>query len=161
MSDPTGAAHMRALARQLLDSEVFGDEQVRQSAAIAEPLLVVGPHREAHSWLVGLTQNDRLVALFQFLLDGTVMRYSTYQRRPGDLAHSPLARDWLDPESARARVAALARADEQVEGVWLTFDRNPDRLVWAATLRGGEGGRRTLFVAGDSVYEPPTSPTFG
>ena len=161
MSDSARAARMRALAQRLMDSGTFGDEQVRRSAAIAEPLLVVGPRREPHSWLVGLTQDDRLVALFQFLLDGTVMRYSTYQRRAGDLTQCPLARDWLDAESARTRAAARQRADENVEDVWLTFDRSPERLVWAATLRSREGGGRTLFVAGDSVYEPPTSSAFG
>ncbi len=161
MTDSAGAARMRALTRRLLDSETFGDEQVRRSAAIAAPLLVVGPHREPHSWFVGLTQDDRLVALFQFLLDGTVMRYSTYQRRAGDLTQSPLARDWLDAEAARTRAAARQRAGEKVEDVWLTFDRSPDRLVWAATLRSREGDGRTLFVAGDSVYEPPSSAAFG
>jgi hypothetical protein len=161
MTDSTDAARMQKLARRCLDSGSFGDEQIRRSATIAEPLLVAGPNREPHSWLVGLTQGDRLVALFQFLLDGTVMRYSTFQRRPGDLTHSPPARDWLDGDAARARVAARARDGEAVEDVWLTFDRSPDRVVWAASLRGRDGRERTLLVAGDSVYEPPTAPQFG
>ena len=152
---------MRALARRLLDEGTFGDEQVRRSVAIAEPLLVVGPRRQPHSWLVGLTRGDRLVSVFQFLLDGTVLRYSTYQRRPGDCTHCPPARDWLDAASARARAAAKAREGEHVDEAWLTFDRSPDRIVWAATLRGRDGGARTLFVAGDSVYQPPASETFG
>ena len=152
---------MRALARQLLDQGAFGDEHVRRSVAIAEPLLVAGPRREPHSWLVGLTEGDRLVSVFQFLLDGTVLRYSTYQRRPGDCTHCPPAQDWLDAASVRARAAANTRAGEHVDDVWLTFDRSPDRIVWAATLRARDGGARTLFVAGDSTYEPPASETFG
>jgi hypothetical protein len=166
MSDPgllsdAGAARAKALARRYLDDGSFGDEQVRRSAAIAAPLLVAGPRREPHSWLVGLTQGDRLVGLFQFLLDGTVMRYSTFQRRPGDLTHSPPARDWLDGEAASARAAARARDGETIEDVWLTFDRNPDRIVWAVSLRGSNGEMRTLYVAGDSTYEPPPAPVVG
>jgi hypothetical protein len=161
MTDTTDAAQMQRLARRYLDSGSFGDEQIRRSATIAAPLLVVGPHREPHSWLVGLTQEDRLVALFQFLLDGTVMRYSTFQRRPGELTHSPPARDWLDGDAAKARVAARARDGETVEDVWLTFDRSPDRMVWAVSLRGRDGEARTLLVAGNSVYEPPAAPAFG
>jgi hypothetical protein len=154
---------MRALARRLLDEGVYGDEQVRRSTAIAEPLLVAGPRREPHSWLVGLTDGDRLVSVFQFLPDGTVLRYSTYQRRPGDCTHCPAARDWLDPAAVKSHAAARAREGEQVEDAWLTFDRTPDRLVWAATLRGRDGSTRTLFVAGASVYDapPPSSETFG
>ena len=162
MIDHRRAADMQARARQLLDRGSFGDQQVRRSATIAEPLLVVGPEREPHSWLVALTIAERLVAVFQFLLDGTVMRYSSYQRRPDDLTHCPLAREWLDADVASAHVRAKARPDEEVDDVWLTFDRNPDRVVWAVRLRGS-GGDRTLFVAGTSIYEPPSSSasTFG
>ena len=160
MAERRGAAEMRALARQLLDRGSFGDETVRRSAAIAEPLLVSGPGREPHSWLVGLTIGDRLVSVFQFLLDGSVMRYSSYQRRPGDLTHSPPARDWLDAEVVKARASAKARSGERAEEVWLTYDRNPDRVVWAVLLRGSQASR-TVFVAGDAVYEPPSASTFG
>jgi len=160
MAERRGAADMRALARQLLDSGSYGDEPVRRSAAIAEPLLVAGPRREPHSWLVGLTIADRLAAVFQFLLDGTVMRYSSYQRKAGDLTHGPPARDWLDADVVRAHATANARPGERIEDLWLTYDRNPDRVVWAARLRGGASSR-TLFVAGDSVYEPPPASTFG
>jgi hypothetical protein len=160
MAERRGALEMRALARQLLENGSFGDETVRRSAAIAEPLLVSGPRREPHSWLVGLTIADRLVSVFQFLLDGTVMRYSSYQRTPGDLTHSPPARDWLDAEVVRARATASARTGERAEDVWLTYDRNPDRVVWAVLLRSNAVSR-TLFVAGDAVYEPPPASTFG
>jgi hypothetical protein len=161
MTDITAPTRMQLLARQYLDSGSFGDELVRRSARIAEPLLVVDPHREPHSWLVGLTEGDRLVALFQFMLDGTVMRYSTFQRRPGDLTHSPPVRDWLDGEAASARAVVRARDGETIEDAWLTFDRNPDRIVWAVSLRGSNGEMRTLYVAGHSVYEPPPAPIVG
>jgi hypothetical protein len=95
------------------------------------------------------------------LLDGTVMRYSSFQRRPGDLSGCPPARDWLDPASARDRAASQAHPDDDVETPVLTFDRSPDRLVWAVPIRRPDGRRYTVYVAGSSVYEPPNTPTFG
>jgi hypothetical protein len=139
MSDPgllsdAGAARAKALARRYLDDGSFGDEQVRRSAAIAAPLLVAGPRREPHSWLVGLTQGDRLVGLFQFLLDGTVMRYSTFQRRPGDLTHSPPARDWLDGRERARRGQSARWGDDRGRLAHLRSQPRSDRL-------GGEPAR--------------------
>lgn len=157
--DPAG---IKALARAHLAQGRFGDEHVRRAATVAEPLVVVGPKGEPHSWLVGLTVGIRLVALFQFLLDGTVMRYSSFQRRPGDLSGCPPASDWLDPASARGQAARQAQPGDEVDMPVLTFDRSPDRLVWAVPIRRrADGQLRTVFVAGSSVYQPPDTPTFG
>lgn len=161
MSDSRAAARMRTLARRLLDDGAFGDEHVRRSGTIAEPLLVADARREPHSWLVGITDGDRLVSVFQFLTDGTVLRYSTYQRRPGDCSQCPLAADWLEAGTVRARASDSALKGEHVEDLWLTFDRSPDRVVWAAILQNSAGRTRTVFVAGSSVYEPPSAQSFG
>jgi hypothetical protein len=154
-------ARIKALASEHLAQGRFGDEHVRRTATVAEPRLVVGPRGEPHSWVVGLTIGDRLAALFQMLLDGTVMRYASFQRRPGDLSGCPPARDWLDPASARDRVASQAHPHDDVETPVLTFDRSPDRLVWAVPIRGSDGRRHTVYVAGTSVYELPEARTFG
>lgn len=155
------SAGITALARAHLAQGRFGDDYVRRAATLADPLVVTGRNGEPHSWLVGLTVEDRLVAFFQFLLDGTVMRYSSFQRRPGDLSDCPPVGDWLDPASARDRAARHAQPDDHVDAPVLTFDRNPDRLVWAVPIRRANGQLRTVYVAGSSVYEPPDTPTFG
>jgi hypothetical protein len=157
--DPAG---IKALASAHLAQGRFGDDYVRRSATIADPLTVAGPNGEPHSWLVGLTVGDRLVAWFQMLLDGTVMRYSSFQRRPGDLTGCPPATDWLDPSSARQQATRHAQPGDEVSTPVLTFDRNPDRLVWAVVIkRRAEGTARKVYVAGGSVYEPPDTSTFG
>jgi hypothetical protein len=156
--DPAG---IKALASKHLSQGQFVNNHIRRTATVAEPRLVVGPRGEPHSWLVGLTAGTRLAALFQILLDGTIMRYSSFQRRPGDLTGCPPARDWLDPVSARDRAASHAHPDDEVETPVLTFDRSPDRLVWAVPVRRSDGRRHTVYVAGSSVYDPPDSSTFG
>jgi hypothetical protein len=161
MTHPDPAA-IAALARAHLAQGRFGDDYVRRAATVAAPLQVVGPDRRPHSWMVGLTVGDRLVAFFQLLLDGRVLRFSSFQRRAGDLAGCPPARDWLDPASAREQVIRQAQPGDEVSTPVLTFDRNPDRLVWAVSVtRRADGRTRTAYVAGSSVYEPPDTPTFG
>jgi hypothetical protein len=159
---PPDPAAITTLARAHLAQGRFGDEYVRRAATIAEPLQVVGLDGRPHSWMVGLTVGDRLVAFFQILLDGTVLRFSSFQRRTGDLAGCPPAKDWLDATSAREQVVRQAQSGDEVGTPRLSFDRNPDRLVWAVSVtRRADGRTRTVYVAGGSVYEPPGTPTFG
>ena len=161
MTRPDAAA-IKALARAHLAQGRFGDDAVRRDATVAEPLAVAGPDGRPHSWFVGLTIGDRIVALFQLLLDGTVMRFSSFQRRPGTLEGCPAAREWLDPTFARELVIRRSQAGDEVGAAVLTFDRNPDRLVWAVSVKQEAAGRtRTVYVAGNTVYEPPETPTFG
>src|SRR5262249_48816740 len=95
MGGKPDSAAIEMMARQYLVSGSFGDWFLRDAAAIAVPRLVVGPRGEPHSWLVGLTVGDRLAAVFQLLLDGSLMRYSTFQGQPGDVTRCPPAADWL------------------------------------------------------------------
>jgi hypothetical protein len=153
------AGRIRAMVARLLESGPYADPG-RRGASIADPLLVETPGGDPHSWFVGLTDGDRLIGVFQLLLDGTPMRYSSFERRPGDRSRCPLARDWLDPAAAAGR-ATRSRGGEVVGTPRLTFDRNPDRVVWSTALRSTDGHVRTVFVAGETVYEPPASGTVG
>ena len=155
------AGGVKTLAGELLRERRIRGDDIHGDAIIAEPLLVRGPQQQPHSWLVGLTAGDRLVSFFQILLDGTLMRYSSFERRAGDRSTCPPARDWLDPASVRDRAASQAQPEERVDEPVLTFDRTPDRLVWAVPLARADGRRRTLYVAGSSTYEPPDAPAFG
>jgi hypothetical protein len=128
------------------------------SSVMGDPQPVLSPDRRPHSWLVGVGLRGRVIGFVQMLLDGTVMRYSAFPPGPGSSA----AADWLNPANARERIATAVHDGKIVEGPFLTFDRNPDRLVWGAVLRTREGVHRLMFLAGDAVYEAPArADTFG
>ena len=155
------AARISQVARQLLAEGSVGDEPMRRSATVLQALLVLVLGGGLHSWFVPVTVADRLAAFFQFLPDGTLMRFSSFQRRPGEFAGCPVAADWLDPDRIQARAEVQRRGDETTSEPFLTFDRTPDRLVWAVPLTRAGGEVRHVYVAGETVYAPPPGGTFG
>jgi hypothetical protein len=165
MINQTPPAHDGAgisqVAQKLLTSGGVGDEALRRSAAVLPALPVLGPGGGLHSWFVPVTVGDRLAAFFQFLPDGAFMRFSSFQRRPGDLAGCPAADDWLDSGRIQARAEVQRQADETSGEPFLTYDRTPDRLVWAVPLTQAGGQARLIYVAGETVYTPPPGGTFG
>ncbi len=148
-------------AADLLSSGQVGDLPLRQSGQVGPPWLVSTPDREPHSWLIPVTAGDRFAAFFQFLLDGTLMRFSTFYRKPGVYKECPAVTEWFDLAGLRAKAANHCSPGEIPEEPFLTFDRSPDRLVWALPLRESSGRQRLFFVAGDTVYPPPPGDTFG
>ena len=147
-------------ARQMLARGSVGDEPLRSSATVGGAIPVRGPNRELHSWFVPLTVGDRLAAFFQFLPDRTLMRFSSFQRRPGDGSGCPPVAEWLNADRIRNRAATQLQADETIGEPFLSYDRSPDRLVWAVPL-SHEHDERLVYVVGDTVYTPPSGNTFG
>jgi hypothetical protein len=126
-----------------------------------EPRPVLRSDRQQHSWFVGVSVSERPVGFLQVLLDGTIMRYSMLPPAPPGSPEASAA-EFFNPAKARERIAAAESEGQIVEGPFLTFDRNPDRLVWAAVVTNRRGARRLMFAAGDSVYEAPArTDTFG
>ena len=164
MTSPTpaepDAENIVQAARQMLARGNVGDEPLQSSATVGRAVPVRGPNRELHSWFVPLTVGDRLAAFFQFLPDQTLMRFSSFQRRPGDCSGCPPVADWLDSERIRKRAATQLQADETIGEPFLSYDRTPDRLVWAVPL-SHEGDVRLVYVIGETVYLPPSGNTFG
>jgi len=160
-SEARDADRITRAARQLLAAGSVGDEPLRRSATVVRALVVQAPGGELHSWFVPVMVGDRLAAFFQFLPDGTLMRFSSFQRRSGDLDGCPAVRDWLDTDRIRERAAAEGRTDEKAGEPFLTYDRTPDRLVWAVPLIHARGDVRLVLVAGGTVYAPPPEGTFG
>jgi hypothetical protein len=160
---PSGhdAARIGQVARQLLASGGVGDDLLRRSATALRPFPVFAPAGGLHSWFVPLKVGDLLAAFFQFMPDGTLMRFSSFQRRPGEFAGCPAAADWLDPDRIRARAKVQGRRDETTGEPFITYDRTPDRLVWAVPLIQAGGKVRHVYVAGETVYAPPLGGTFG
>ena len=142
-------------ARRLLESGAVGDDELRASAKMGVPLLVVTPAGKGHSWFVPFVVGESLAAFLQLLSDGTFMRFSSFQRGPGRLEGLPMASDWLDVSVIRERASTLARPGEHVATPVLTFDRDPSRLVWSVTLTTADGASRAVFVAGATAF--PTS----
>jgi hypothetical protein len=165
MSDPIRnervAADIARQARRLLAEGTSGDEELRQAGTAGHALAVAAPDGRFHSWFVPVTVGDRLAAFFQFLPDGTLMRFSSFPRRSKGFAGYPMAADWLDPNRVRAHAEPQRRIDETIGEPWLTFDRSPDRLVWAVPLTDANGTARLIYDAGGAVYMPPSEDTFG
>lgn len=155
------ATRISQVARQLLESGSIGDEPMRHSAIVLIPLPVLAPGGALHSWFVPITVGDRLVAFFQFLPDGTLMRFSSFHRRPGEFADCPVAADWLDQCRIQARAEIQCQKNETSGEPFLTYDRTPDRLVWAVPLTRAGGEVRHIYVAGETVYAPTPEGTFG
>lgn len=147
-------------ARQMLARGNVGDESLRSSAEVGGAIPVRGTNRELHSWFVPLIVGDRLAAFFQLLPNRKLMRFSSFQYTPGDWSRCPPITDWLDSERIRKRAATLLQGDETAGEPFLSYDRTPDRLVWAVPL-SHEGDVRLIYVVGETVYTPPSSDTFG
>jgi len=139
-------------ATHLLASGAVGDPLLRVAARVGVALPVMRPEGPQHSWFVPLTVGERLAAFLQILTDGTLMRFSSFQRRPGDLDSCPLAADWLDAPCICQRAQALRPGRQAGEPV-LTFDGNPDRLAWLVRLTNPSGETHEVYVAGSAVYE--------
>lgn len=155
------ATAIAKIARQLLQSGTIGEDSVRRRGKLGAPIPVLAPTGEQHSWFAPVILNDRLVAFLQFKLDGTLLRFSSFQRRPGDFESAPLASDWLDPKRIRKRAAAHKKKNEALGEPFLTYDRTPDRLVWTVPLTDASGATKLLYVAGDTVYLPHGGLSFG
>jgi hypothetical protein len=150
---PPDAKRIAAAARRLVAELGLGDAGPRGAGRIGAALPVVSADGERHSWFVPVTVGDRLAGFLQLRPDATLLRFSTFQRRPGDLEGCPAAADWLDPERIRQRAQAQRRSGEAVGEPFLSYDRSPERIAWAVPLVSATG-RRLVYVAGDTVFEP-------
>lgn len=148
-------------ARRLLASRAVGDESLRTSATVGRPIPVLHPNLQLHSWFVPLTIDNRLAAFFQLLRDGTLMRFSSFPTGSDEAPTWPEAADWLDTARIQTRAVRHSRTGETPHQPFLSYDRNPDRLVWAVPFSNERGDERLIFVVGETVYEPPPSGTFG
>ena len=152
---------IRAHAQKLLRGGTIGSALVVASGRIEMPIAVQAPAGRLHSWFVPVTVGNQLAGFFQFLPDGTFMRFSSFQHRAGELAGCPAAADWLDPNRIQARAEVQRQPDETSSKPFLTYDRTPDRLVWAVPLTHARGEVRLVYVVGETVYVPPPEGTFG
>jgi len=160
MADDHEAERIRAHAQHLLRDGTIGNTLVVSSGHIETPIEVQTLDGRLHSWFVPVIVGNQLAGFFQFLQDGTYMRFSSFQRRTGELAGCPAVADWLDLDRIQARAEVERRPDETSNTPFLTYDRSPDRLVWAVPLRDARGVVRFVYVAGQTVYLPISEGTY-
>jgi hypothetical protein len=155
MQNDNETSRIGSQAQDLLRSGSIGNALIAASGRVETPIPVQTPGGQLHSWFVPVTVGNHLAGFFQFLPEGTFMRFSSFQRRADDLAGCPAAADWLDLERIQERAAVHLQPDETSGKPFLTYDRTPDRLLWAVPLTNARGKLRLVYVAGQSVYVPP------
>lgn len=155
MPDDRETNQIRAQAENLLRGGTIGNALIVASGRIETTIAVQAPDGRLHSWFVPVTVGNQLAGFFQFLPDGTFMRFSSFQRRADELAGCPAAADWLDPDRIQARADVQRKPGETSSKPFLTYDRTPDRLVWAVPMTDARGEVRLVHVVGETVYVPP------
>ena len=153
MTEDPFTAPVRRKAQRLLATGPFGDELVYLSGEVGQPVPVVDPRGQLHSWFVPVTVGSKLASFMELMPDLTLARYSTFQREPRTLNGCPDADLWLDKQAIRLRAHSKTRPGEQVGAMVLTFDGTPQRLAWAVTVTDRAGKTRTIFVRGEEVYD--------
>jgi hypothetical protein len=148
----------------MLDSGSLGDAELRASATVGDPIPVADPSDGGlHSWFVPIAEGEKLAGFAELLPDLTFVRYSSFQRGPGDTAGLPDLAAWTDADAIRRRAETVLGPGESLGDPVLTYDRSPSRLAWAVSATDAAGRSRMLYVAGDYVYEQPAQdePGFG
>lgn len=147
------ASRIQDRARQLLRDGMNAGIPVSPRTHVEFPIPVRGPGRDLRSWFVPLSEGEVLLGFFELRPDLTLLRYSSFQRHEGKLDGCPLKKSWLDSTTIKQRAVEGLRPGERVVDVYLSYDREPSRLAWAVQLDTPYGVGRTLFVAGDVVWE--------
>lgn len=161
MADDHEGNQIRAQAQSLLRSGKIGSALVGASGHIETPIAVNAPDGRLHSWFVPVTVGNHLTGFFQMLPNGTFMRFSAFQHRASELSGCPAAADWLDSNRIKARAEAQRQPDETSGQPFLTYDRTPDKIVWAVPFTYARGKVRLVYVVGETVYVPPPEGAYG
>jgi hypothetical protein len=147
------ASEIQDRARQLLRDTMNAGITVSPTGRVEPPIPVRGPGRELRTWFVPVTEGKVLLGFFELQPDLTLLRYSSFQRHEESPDGCPTTKSWVDIATIRQRVVEKLRPGERVLDIFLSYDREPSRLAWAVQVDTPDGAGRTLFVAGDVVWE--------
>ncbi len=153
MANPAGEDAAKK-ARQLLAGGVAGDPLVGGSGVTGKAIPIRSPDREIVGWFVPVAVGDVLAGFMQFDARRVLRRYSSFQRRRGTVEGCPPRKLWTSPKAISAVAAGRLGEGYRLLAPYLTYDGNPDRIVWAVPARHGKKGARTVFVAGEYAYFP-------
>jgi hypothetical protein len=143
---------IRNKVEQLLREGFFSRERVAE-LRVGEPLAVIDPAGHQHSWFVPLQVGSKLAGFAQLLPSLEPIAFSSFPHNSPDYADCPDVEDWTDRTRIMKMASTIARPDERLAEPVLTFDRTPSRLAWSVQAISPSGAMRTLFVAGNAVYE--------
>ena len=142
----------KRLAARALASGLAEDPLALERGRLLDPVRIHDPDGGPAGWMVPVELGGSVLGFIQLMADGQFHRYASFHgpsRRPDDC---PSARDWLDPEAIQQRARAVSGPDERLGMPILTYDRSPDRLVWAVQTTSPDGTPGIVFVAGTSAW---------
>lgn len=139
-------------AKQLFAAGAVEDPWVRSHAQLEQPIEVMAPGGSRAAWFVPVVAEQSLVGYL--LLDPALqlIKWSSFQRRPGSLERCPKANAWIDPERVVAIARQAARANTQLGTPTLSYDGVLDRLAWRVPATARDGKTSTILVAGEFAY---------
>jgi hypothetical protein len=140
-------------ARQLLRDRMNAGTTVSRTGRVESPIPVRGPGRELRTWFVPVAEGEVLLGFLELQPDLTLLRYASFQRHEGSPDGCPTTKSWVDIAAIRQRVEGELRPGERVLDTFLSYDREPSRLAWTVQVDTPDGAGRTLFVAGDVIWE--------
>jgi len=140
-------------ARKMLQAGAMADAWTRKNGEVRLAVPVESPRGVLRSWFVPVVYKNRLLGFFELTPEFVVRRYSTFQRREGQMEGCPTAAAWLDPATIRRRASSLLHAGETTGEPYLTYDTLPSRLAWAVPVALRAGRERIVFVAGEAAFE--------
>src|SRR5262245_875798 len=114
-------AAMRAVLALLEDSRT-ADEWTRRNAEVRTAIPVEAPKGVMHSWFVPVTHGERLLGFFELTPELDVRRYSSFQKREGDLESCPLLAEWVDATLIREKVLEYVGTGSVLGEPYLSFD---------------------------------------
>jgi hypothetical protein len=154
------SAKIEDKATKLLSGGSFGDPELRKSGTVALAHPVNVPGNGLHSWITPIIVGDQFVAFFQFLPDGTLMRFSAFNNKPGEYESCPKYKDWFDSKRISKIAGTLKKDGEEIGEPYLSFDKSPDRIVWGIPLIHKSGASRIVFLINNLPYESSDEGTF-
>ena len=157
MSIDCEATRVLARVKELIQCEGPSGFALPKLYHTEQPIQVLGPNLELHSWFIPVTVDSLLVGFFELQTDLTLVRYSSFQRHKDSLQGCPAAELWINPESIRQQVVEEICPDETIRELFLSYDKVPSRLAWAVVLEALDGTLRTIYVAGNMVWQATKS----
>ncbi len=137
----------------MLKAGVMADAWTASHGELRAPLPVERPRGQLRSWFVPVICGDRLLGFFELSPELVPMRYSSFQRRQGELEDCPEAASWIDPTAIRAKAQKALQPGEVTGEPFLSYDAVPSRLAWAVPITAPGGAERIVYVAAHEAFE--------
>src|SRR5262245_30070482 len=145
----------RRVAELALETGRADDALAAAEGRILDPVPIHSPEGAMAGWFVPVELDGVLLGFVQVDERGRFHRYASLRGGIVINERGPRVADWLDPETITQRARALAEPMEALSTPVLTYDRSPDRLVWAVRATKPDGRERTIYVAGSATWTPP------